>query len=80
MSSQALACYRNLLRARAAAFRGDRRAITAARDEIRQYFEEVSATNRTPTASSNTTLSLELLIEGFHVLLTPRLLWLAVAD
>lgn len=41
MSQQVLSCYRSLLRARAAVFKGDSRAIVAARDEIRQYFEDV---------------------------------------
>lgn len=41
MSSAALATYRQLLRVRGQAFRGDARALTAAQQEIRSKFEEV---------------------------------------
>ena len=40
MSTTPLALYRSLLRARAKAFRGDARALDAARTEIRARFED----------------------------------------
>ena len=43
MSSAALATYRQLLRVRSQAFRGDTRALTAAQQEIRSKYEEVRA-------------------------------------
>lgn len=45
MSAKALASYRNLLRARALVFKDDNRALVAARDEIRKYFEDVRLTS-----------------------------------
>ena len=40
MSQEVLSVYRTLLRVRANAFRGDVRALVAARNEIRKRFEK----------------------------------------
>ncbi len=54
MSSRAAAVYRLLLRARADAFRGDPRALGAARAEIRSKFEQARPNKHANAARPNT--------------------------